>query len=173
MPDKPAENAESTGRKLPLKVIIIVVGVVLMEVATIIGVAMFTNTPSVEAREFEIDEAATLNRIVEVPVLKDRFPNSKQGVVYLYETQITAQVRARDQQEIERILTENEARVKTIVSAIWRQAEPRHFNEPELSTLTRQLEEALGEVFGEDPNSNEPRLQGILIPSLTGFRSDF
>lgn len=173
MPDdaKPSSTARSS--RLSLKVFMFVAMAMGLEAVVIIGAAIMTNTPEVQAGEFTADPAAQLDRIVEIPVVAQRFPNSKQGVTYLYETEIAIQVKARHQEPVTRILEENEARITTLVGTLWRQAEPRHFDEPHLSTLTRQLEEGLGDILGEDPNTNEPRLQGVLIPVLTGFRVDY
>ena len=159
--------------KLSLKVFLLVAAAMVLEAAVIIGVAIMTNTPAVQAGEFTSDPAARLDRLVEIPVVSQRFPNSKQGVTYLYDTEVAVQVKARHEEAVRQILEENEARITTLIGTLWRQAEPRHFDEPHLSTLSRQLEEGLGSILGEDPNTNEPRLQGILIPVLTGFRVDY
>lgn len=173
MTDEARDKSSTGSKRLPAKVILMVATVMIIEAGVIIGAAIVTSTPEVKAGEFTPDPQAHLDRIVEVPVLEERFPNSKQGVTYLYDTRITIQVKARHQETVQRILNENQARITTLVSTLWRQAEPRHFEEPQLSTLSRQLEEGLGAILGEDPNTNEPRLHGVLIPVLTGFRVDY
>lgn len=160
------------GRKSNLKVILIVAAIMLIEAGVLIGVAMLTSAPSVKADGgFESDQEAALNRIIEIAVVHDRFPNSKQGVLYLYDTQITARVKARHEKAITEFVAGNQALIKTTIAALWRNAEPRHFNEPLLSTLTRQAEEALKEIMPKDPKSGESLIGSILLEGVTPYRA--
>ncbi|MCL4198577.1 MAG: hypothetical protein KJZ69_13910 [Phycisphaerales bacterium] len=169
--DKEAAPAP-VGRKSNLKVVLIVAAIMLIEAGVLIGVAMFTSAPAVKADSgFEAEQDASLNRVVEIPVVHDRFPNSKQGVLYLYDTQITARAKARHEKVIADFVAGNQALIKTTIAALWRNAEPRHFNEPLLSTLTRQAEEALKEIMPRDPKSGESLLDTILLEGVTPYRA--
>ena len=170
-PDKEATPAAG-GRKSNVKVILLVAAIMVIEAGVLIGVAMFTSTPAVKADSgFEAEQDAALNRIIEVPVVHDRFPNSKQGVLYLYDTQITARVKAKHEKAITEFVAGNQALIKTRIAALWRNAEPRHFNEPLLSTLTRQAEEALKELLPTDPKTGESLLEAVLLEGVTPYRA--
>jgi len=175
MADPKAEKeaaAAPPARKSNLKVIIVVAAIMLIEAGVLIGVAMFTSAPSVKADSgYETEQDSALNRIMEIQVVHDRFPNSKQGVLYLYDTQITARVKTRHEKAITEFVAGNQALIKTTVAALWRNAEPRHFNEPLLSTLTRQAEEALKEIMPKDPKSGESLIDAILLEGVTPYRA--
>ncbi len=168
---KPAEESGEK-KKSPLKVVIMVAVIMAVEAGVLLGVAMFTSTPAVKADSGYITEQeAALNRIVEVPIVHDRFPNSKQGILYLYDTQITARVKARHEKAITDFVENNQALIKTSIAALWRNAEPRHFDEPLLSTLTRQATEALKEIMPRDPTTGESLLDAILLEGVTPYRA--
>lgn len=170
-PDK-EPTPETPARKSSLKVILMVAVIMLVEAGVLIGVAMFTRSPEVKADSgFVTSQEEALNRIVEVPVVHDRFPNSKQGVLYLYDTQVTARVKVRNQKIITEFAENNQALIKTTIAALWRNAEPRHFDEPLLSTLTRQAEEALKEIMPRDPTSGESLIDKILLDGVTPYRA--
>ncbi len=171
--EKQAPATEETpAKKSPLKVIILVAVIMIIEAGVLIGVAMVTGTPAVKADSgFLSEQEAALNRVVEVPIVRDRFPNSKQGVLYLYDTQITARVKARNQKQIADFVEGNQALIKTTISALWRNAEPRHFDEPLLSTLTRQASEALKEIMPKDPTTGESLIDEVLLEGVTPYRA--
>ena len=170
---KPNEAKEKKGG-LSIKLLIVVAGVFIVEAAVLGGAWMMTSKPQVEAStEFDPDPVAKGNRIVELEVLKERFPNTKQGVAYLYETQITVQVKVRNKDLVAQVLEENQARIKMQVGTIIRQSPPRHFDEPRLATLSRQFTQILRDIVGDDPQTNESLVEGVLIPTLTGYRSNF
>ena len=160
---------EAPAKKSSLKVIIMVA---VIKAGVLIGVAVLTRSPEVKADSgFLSEQEAELNRIVEVPVVHDRFSNSKQGVLYLYDTQITARVKASHQQTITEFVEGNQALIKTTIAALWRNAEPRHFDEPLLSTMTRQAEEALKQIMPKDPTSGESLIDEILLDGVTPYRA--
>lgn len=152
------------------KVGMMVIALMVVEALVIGAAAYFTRPPEIVADNFVEATDAEEDRIIEVLVIDDRLPNRKQGIVYLYQTQIMVQVRIKHQEDVEALITENQGQIKTRLSAIWRQAEPRYFDEPMLSTLTRQAEDALSEIFGKDPETEQPIVCGVLIPTLTGYR---
>lgn len=180
MPDENNKKGKANEAKekkggLSIKLIIVVAGVFILEAAVLGGAWMMTSKPQVEAGTgtFQEDPVAKGNRIVELEVLKERFPNTKQGVAYLYETQITVQVKVRNKELVAKVLEENQARIKMQVGTIIRQSPPRHFDEPRLATLSRQFTQILRDIVGDDPQTNESLVEGVLIPTLTGYRSNF
>ena len=166
-------DAQSGGKK-PIKIILGVVIVLGLEIGTIFATAMLTNKPKVMAADpFKLDQSDESERIIEVPVIKGRFPNRKSGRSMLYQTEITVQVKKKNEDKVKQLIEENQARIKMSVGTIWRNAEPRHFNEPYLSTLTRQVRETLEKIIDANlPEGEDSRVEGVLIPTLTGFPSD-
>ena len=173
MADKETEQTQDTPKKSSMKVIIMVAAAMFIEAGVIIGAAFFTRTPEVSAAPFAEAAEADPDRVIEIPLLKERMSNNRQGIVYLYETEIVIQIREKYEKDVTRRLEENSARIKMMIGTLWRQAEPRFFEEPQLSTLTRQVESTLGEIIGTDPTSGESCLEGVLIPVLRGFPANF
>ena len=184
MPNKKPDNARDpqqadgdgdTGKKKkPIKMILAVLLILGLEAGTILATAILTRKPDFAgAGPFIDDSAAAEERLVEVGVLHERFPNRKSGVTMLYETTIAVQVKKKNSEKVTQIIEENRARIQMAIGTIWRNAEPRHFNEPYLDTLTRQAHEMLFQIIDEDlPEGEESRIEGVLIPTLTGWRSD-
>jgi hypothetical protein len=177
MPHQPERNPEPAPEpkvRLSTKVIIVVLVIIVVEAGILLGVALMTSAPAVVASlGFAEDEEARLNTIVEIPVVADRFPNNKQGVLFLYDTRITAQVKKRYQPQVEAFIKQNQARIRTMIGAIWRNADPRHFDEPLLNTLTRQVHEAMHEIIPVDAATGEHPIQGILLEGVTPYRAGF
>ena len=173
MPREEQTQDDVQTKRLPFKLLVLIGSLMLVEAGVIVGVAVITNTPQVEAQPFATDPTAELDRIVEIPVVEERFQNTKQGVAYLYDTQITLQVKKRHESDVTAIIESNQARIRMEIASLWRNAEPRHFEEPHLSTLTRQAEKILDEIIGPDAATGESRVAGVLIPKLNGFRADF
>ncbi|MBL1218255.1 MAG: hypothetical protein D8M59_12260 [Planctomycetes bacterium] len=169
MADTKEETAqEQTKSKGGMKVIIIVAVAMLLEAGIIIGAAIITRTPEVQANYIEASEDNP-DLIEEVQVLSARMSNNKQGVPYLYETEVYIQVKRRYKADVTSLLEQNTARIKTEISTLWRQAEPRFFEEPQLNTLSRQVETKLRDIIPDDPESGEPRFESVLIPVLRGL----
>ena len=171
---KDQESEAQSGGKKPIKLILGVVIILGLEIGTIFITAMMTNKPKLATADpFKTSQLDEGERIVEVPVIKGRFPNRKSGRSMLYQTEITVQVKKKNEEKVKQLIEENQARIKMSVGTIWRNAEPRHFNEPYLSTLTRQVRETLEKIIDANlPEGENSRVEGVLIPTLTGFPSD-
>lgn len=172
-PDK-NEGQESQPKqgRMSLKVAIIVLTVMLLEAVAIIGTAMITSTPEVGAEQFQVDEEARNNEPVEILLIEGRFPNNKTGVTYFYDTQIMIEVKRRHEAHVQSQIEASAGRISATVMTIFRNAEPRHFNEPHLQTLSRQIHEAADQILGEEAATGEPYLEKIFITRLMPFRSD-
>lgn len=161
-------------KKKPLKLILAILLILGLEAGTIFATAIFTRKPEISRADgFKDDLAEAEERLVEVSVLHERFPNRKSGVTMLYETTLAVQVKKKNSDKVTQIIEANAARIQMAIGMIWRNAEPRHFDEPYLDTLSRQAHEILVQIIDEGlPEGEESRIEGVLIPTLTGWRSD-
>lgn len=172
--ETPAEEASVQPRKgSSLKVFLIVGIVMALEAVVLIGVSVMTKGQSAEAAEFVEEVAKPVEKLVEIEVLADKLPNTKQGAVYLYETQITVVVKESDAAAVTESLNASKARIKTQIATIWREADPRYFKEPTLETLTKQVAAAIREIVDAGTDPENSRIQEVLIPTLTGFRAGY
>ena len=110
--------------------------------------------------------------VVEVLVLDAKLPNNKSGVAYLYSTEIYAQVKNKHAEDVNAKVQQRYNEIKAEISAVWRTAEPKHFQEPKLENLTRKVQAMLTDRFGVDSDDGELILEKVVIVMGTGFRVD-
>jgi hypothetical protein len=112
-----------------------------LEAVIIIGAVMyFVGPTSVEAKHMpEGAEIADEDRIVETLILDAKLPNNRTGVTYLYETEVYVQTKQRHTDRVRRELDQFQNEIRAELTAIWRTAEPYHFQEPRLENLTRKV----------------------------------
>lgn len=170
MADKPAQPEKSTG----MKVAIGIVGVLLLEAALIVGAMIWFMGPSDVRADPEMGDSAALeeDRVKEILILDRKLPNNKTGVTYLYDTEIYVQVRQRHAQRVERELEQFRNEITAEINAIWRTSQPSHFREPNHENLNRKVDALLQERFGNDAQSGEPIVMQSIIVMGTGFRID-
>ena len=161
-------------KKSPLRLVVIVGGLLAAEAVVIIGAIMVLGGPAkVEA----VEVPATLDvpedeRIAEILVLDAKLPNNKSGVTYLYDVEIYVQVKKRYADRVAEELQQFRNEIKSEITAIWRTADQRHFQEARLESLTRRLQIMLGDRFGVDRTRDEPILSKCVIVMGMGFRID-
>lgn len=167
------QSAPEKAKKKSLKPLIIVAALLVGEGA---GVALFMKAMGgpdpVKGQDIVDDQTAQLDRIHEVLIVADRFPNNYTGRTWLWESEIQAQVKQKNLAEVQSVLEERNAEIKTGVSRIFRAAHHNYFTEANLETLTRQVTEYLRGVFGKGP-SGEDRIVRVLIPKCVGFPADY
>ncbi len=166
------EASGAPKKKLPIKMIIMVLGLMVVEAAAVYVVLGMMQPETVQAEGIAENPADELEQIREVLIVDDRFPNHQSGRVWLWDTEIQMQVRQKNLDYVQRVLEERAAEVKTGVAQIIRTSHHKHLTEPNLDTLNRQVEEYLSGVFEYD-GGGEPRVERVLIPKCTGFPADF
>ena len=164
---------EGDKKKSPLRTIILVVAILLIEAGAFIGWMMLHKPELVEAnRNVPIIEVPDDEKIVELVVIDARLPNNKSGVMYLYDAQVWVQVKNRYAAQVADQLDRFRNEIKAEITAIWRTSDPRHFQEPKLENLTRKINALLDARFGADPQTGETILTKSVIVMQPGFRVD-
>ncbi len=169
-----AQESPRKRRRSPSRLIVIVGGIVAVEALVIIGaMTLLGGPPEVEAADVPaVLEAPEEERIVEILVLDGKLPNNKSGVTYLYDIEIYVQVKKRYSDQVAGELDQFRNEIKSEITAVWRTAEARHFQEPRLQSLTRRLQTMLTERFGVDRQHDEPIISKCVIVMGMGFRID-
>ncbi len=163
---------EQEKRKLPLKTIIILAAVLLVEAAVISAVFLLSGGPAEVRADGNVDErAAVLEQPVEVLVIADKFQNTRTGRAYLYDTEIYIEIRRKHQGDVEQRIDTMRQGIKEDIAKVFRKAEPAHLLETELSTIRRQIRAALDERLGRD-EQGEPYVERVVIPKCHQFRAD-
>jgi len=171
MADKSKPTNSGSSR---MKILIIVAAILIVEGVAISGAFMLLAGPSEVQADSSLDNTsqAKEQRITEVLVIDDKLPNARSGVTYLYDTEVYLQVRQKHAATVQSELEQYRNEIKAEITAIWRTAEPHHFQEPKLQTLRRKVYALLNERFGADEQTGEPIVEKCVIIMGTGFRID-
>lgn len=169
---QPAEGEKKS--KLPMKAIIIVASILLLEGIGISTAFMIAGKPSdVQADPAALDAEAMANQQVEELVVSDKFPNSKMGRTYLYDTEVYILLRRKHRDQVMNDLQNMNVRVSSEISTIFRSIDPLLLEEATLATLRRQIKAKMDEMFGKDEQSGKPLVEDVLIRKCTRFRADY
>lgn len=169
----PQSNEQHNRKRLPLKTLLLIFGLLAGEAAAVFVIAtIWATPPEVQAGGVKQIEMQNLEQIEEILIVEDRFPNHQTGRVWLWDTEVQVQVKKKHLDFVQRVLEERRAEIKTGISQIWRNAHQRHLTEPDLATLNRQTKTYLDEIFGAD-SEGEQRIQRVLLPKCVGFPADF
>jgi flagellar basal body-associated protein FliL len=169
-------NAGGEGGKSRGKKTIITIGLLLaLEAVVIIGAMKMLGSGPTEVSAEEVAHQVQLSeedKIVELLVLNAQFANNKSGVTYLYPAEVYVQVKKRHADKVKAEIEQFQNEIKAEVTAIWRTAEPQHFQEPKLENLTRKVYALVNDRFGLDKEKSEPVVSKVVIVMSTGFRID-
>lgn len=171
----PAKKSGGSGGPGRHKSTMIMVAVILaVEVVAVVAIVRFIAGPaSVDAAAIaEMSQVVGDERIIETMVLHAKLPNARTGITYLYDAEIYVQTQEKHVLRVQRELEQFSNEIRASISAIWRTAEPHHFQEPNLETLTRNVRGLLSDRMGVDAESGEPIIRKCVIVMGTGFRID-
>ncbi len=159
-------------KKLPIKTLMVIVVVLLLEMVTAIVAYMMAGGPDETMADRQgaalVDDGTAP---VEQLVVEERFANSKQGAVYLYDTQIYIQIQKKHQPKAEEMLKNMSATISADIHTIFRRAEPSYMHEDALQTLTRQIKEVLDKHLVDEEKKS--MVQKVLITRCTEYRADY
>jgi flagellar basal body-associated protein FliL len=172
MAEQTSNDAAAPAKRFPLKTLVVLLVVLLIEGLAISAAFIFSQGPDLaKADAAAIDEAARAEQPVELLVVADRFQNTRTGRAYLYDTEIYVVIKSKYQQKIESDIEHMQAAISTDIATVFRRAEPAHLLEHELSTLNRQIRAALDKRMGYD-EEGQPYIQEVLIRKCHQFRAD-
>lgn len=164
---------QSAARKFPVKTLLILGAVMLIEGAAITAAFLLAGEPAGAegATGAAEDAAAQAEQPVEVLVVVDKFPNTRSGRTYLYDTEVYIEILRKNKKDIEQDIENMRARITTDLGTIFRRAEPSHLLEPELLTVTRQIRAVLDKLLGSDED-DESYVRNVLVKKCIPFRAD-
>jgi flagellar basal body-associated protein FliL len=202
----PAPEAKDAGAKkggLPVKTIGLILGLLVVEGVGIMGLMSVMGKPSeVKATEMHEDHDSAGEKLVELPVLSERFTNNSSGRLFVWDMEILIKCKTKHAGDVSVLSKDAKAKpkgghgeegggaahepatgvaeelkariaeIRTGIGTIVSSAQHPYFTEPGRETLTRQILEYLREAFKQDPQGEE-RVQSVLIPKCLGFPSDF
>lgn len=173
-PKPDTKSAEPEVKKSPLKTIITLGALLLVEAVVIIGVMLMVGGPEHVAATTDVEPVthAADDMIREIEVLDAKLANNKTGLTYIYPTEIYVQVKKKHAEQVTAELEQFHNEIKADITTIWRTAEPHHFQEPKLENLNRKVLALLNDRFGADKETQQPIIVKCVIVMGTGFRVD-
>ena len=200
--EAPAEPAKAPEKKggLPIKTIVIVLVMLVVEAVGLVAVlTMFGKPSEVKGVELKHEEHSAGDELVEIPIVAEKFTNSSSGRVWVWSVEVVAVAKQKHAGADESAgkkdsgghgdaaatdgghgagstvrveLKAKMAKIRTGIGAIFSSAQHSYFTEPGRETLSRQVLQFLREVFGQDAEGEE-RIQAVLIPNCLGFPADY
>lgn len=155
--NKDAENNEelqTPKKKLPIKVIIIVLLVMLMEVGTILFFKMSGNPDEVEGDTAPIDptekivqaEESELSVVADLSV--DNWTTGK--TKYIVSFSVAIKVENALKEKMQEKLSQHQSEIMQIFNKIVGKAEPSMLKDPERTVIARQMKAELDAIVGEE-----------------------
>lgn len=196
--EEPQGQPEQSPKGLPVKTMIAVAVMLIVEGVVIVGaVKMFGMPSAVQGVGLEASGPDEGDMLEEIPVLHEKFTNSASGRVWIWDTEVIIKVKKRHAGEpegepggdkghggksekhadhagltVRQELKARAAEIRTGIGAIISSAQHSYFTEPGRETLSRQVLQYLRGVFGHDAEGNE-RVVEALIPRCLGFPADY
>ncbi len=168
-------ETEPQKKGLPIKAIAVVLVMLVVEAGAIVAFMSMMGRPAqVNAVQIQDNAGQDAAALVEIPVLHEKFTNSRQGRVWIWDVEVIVQVRQANSDLVTSEIEGKKALIRTGVSKIIAAAQHAYFNEPGRETLTRQIQEFLNSKDVVAPNAEgEPRIEAVLLPGCIGFPADY
>ena len=165
---EPAAEAAPAKKKLPMKMIMAGLAVVVLEGATIGVTAMMTGGPKRAQADVPASAPApVVEKDVELVIVDAKLPNNQDGKLYLFDLQVVAKVEEKNEKKVEELLKERAAEIKDRIRTIIASSDRKSLSEPGLETLRRQVMYQLEQDLGKD------LIKELLIPKCTPYRAEF
>lgn len=167
------ENAPEK-KKLPIRTIIVVMVMLLVEGAAVVGIMMMFGGPSQVVAQPGLfgDTGSPEMKPAEIPLMHEKLTNNSSGRIFIYDTEIQIVTQERHRETVQSVMDSRMASIRTGISRIFAAAEHSYFAEPGLETLTRQVSDFLHTIFPED-GEGEEIVSTVLIPKCMGFPADY
>ncbi|MBX3356147.1 MAG: hypothetical protein KF724_10690 [Phycisphaeraceae bacterium] len=160
-----AANAPATNGASVFKIAALTTALLVAEAAAIVGLFAFVGRPA--ATQADVGMANAERETQELPLFEGRLSNDRAGSVYAYDTEIYLQVPRSEAERVRKEIERTRHELRAEIAAIWRSAEPAHFQEPRFETLTARLEAMLRERFNR---SGRQGVEKVVVVSGAGLR---
>ena len=164
-PQSSASPESAPKRKFPLRSVLILTGIMLVE-AAVFGVLMVAMKPrdAGGAQGAQLP-AQPVDTSVELELAQFRAVNFQTGATIFYDLKIHLKVDVANKELVSSLVGKHEATLRDRLRTIVAEAEPRSFAETRLTTLKTKVMAMLDTVIGEG------MVQEVLILDCTPFRA--
>ena len=151
----PTEAEQKPKRKLPLKTILIILGVLALEGGTIVGFKMFSKpSPAAGSDAIEGTIETPAREEVEINLAEDFSVDNHVGFKTNDKLVITMDVSIKVKKDlaekVQTIVDENTAEIKDSIRTLVAAAKPEHIKEPDLQVIKREMKIAVEKIIGAD-----------------------
>ena len=170
-PDNYPSEAAPPRKKLPIKTIGVVGGLMLAEAAGVFLVvgALKPKPTEAEAAAIHGEHEQNLDEIVEIPLVEDlSIQNMQTGRVWGWKISVYLEVKVKNEEFVVAELSRRDAAIREGVSMIFRAAPLSQLKEPGLETLHRQITAYVNKVIPEADDAGS-RVERVLIPKCQGM----
>lgn len=168
-----AESAAPAKKGLPIKTIGLVGGIMVIEAVAVVMIFGAMGPAKTQAHDgqhqIKQDEGQQTKELL---IVEERFQNLQSGKVWIWDSAVYVQVRAKNFEKVENTLKQRNAEIKEGISQIFSRAQHAQLKEPDKQTLSRQLTAFLQKTFGADDQAT-PYIERVLISKCRGFPADF
>ena len=167
--EKTAENeVQKPKSKLPIKMILIIAGVMLMEVGTIVTVKMMNKTDVAKATD-EISQTEELQgkKLEEVALAEQTVDNYTVGKTKMVVSlEIVATVESEQKEELAKQVERHKNEIMNAVREVVASAEPSQIKDPKVEVIRRQLKAQIETIVGEG------MIKEIITPSWSSYMAE-
>ncbi len=169
-PEKAADDLQKTKKKLPIKVIIIVVAVLLMEVGTILFMKSMNKPEVVEGDTAAIDQTAVVPSIAEseIVIVEDMSVDNWTTGKIKYVVNFSAAIKVEDgvKDAVIAKIAQHKNEIMQIFGRVIGSAEPAALKDAKREQISRQMLAELERIIGEG------FIKSLIIPTWSAMPID-
>ncbi|MCC7145071.1 MAG: hypothetical protein IT443_01350 [Phycisphaeraceae bacterium] len=166
----PDQTQEQQPAAKSSKTLVLVIAIVVLEIATVGVTYMLMGGPKpAEAHSAEPDPQLDETRLVEIPLVSDKFPNTRTGKTFVYDADVLIVVQRRHQEKTSKVIESSKAQITEDIRQIISRADRSELNESTLATVKRQIQARLEQRLGRD-TEGKAIVDQIVIRKFTEFQ---
>lgn len=168
-----AEAAAPPKKKLPIKTIGIVAGLMIVEAVAVFAL-LGAGSPKAShgetaAAEMHDDES---EKTTELELVTDKFQNMTTGQAWVWQVSIFLQIKNKNSERVEAVLEQRRAEIREGLSQIIGKARHTQLTEPEKQTLTRQIGSFLERLDGMTVDGKTV-IERVIFADCRGFPTNY
>ena len=147
------EAEQKPKRKLPIKTLLIVVGVVLLEGGTIVAFKVFNKpAPAAGSNPIEGTTETPLKDEAEISVAEDFSVDNHVGgrTKIVVTMDISVKVKKPDEAKVTELVKANKAEILDSIRTLIAASQPDHIKEPDKQVIKREIKFAVEKIIGKD-----------------------
>lgn len=172
MAEEKKKNVEAPepSRKLPVRTLALV-GVLLVVQLSVVGAlfVMMGGPKEAAADAAAPDPVMLAQQPREVHVAAGKFPNTRTGRTFVYDTEVYIVVAEKHRQKVAEQIENTRAQITEDIREIISRADRSQLTEPTLATIKRQLKARFDSRFGADEDG-KPIVRDVVMNKFTEFQ---